>query len=228
MPMRMLISIALLAPITAYADEDAHPEELFLGDHSWLQDKAELQVTVLPAWAKELWDVGAAIEYGIARRVELSLEGTWSDGPNMDVIREVELGARFAAFRNEHWAFAIGGNATAEIADETEFGFEPGASLSFSMESIGANLAVSGAVASDIEPCVSLAVFARVGPVLPLVEAGYMHGEMVGRGGLAVQLGSAQLGAAFGYGADMGASVHAALSWEINLLGDDDDDDEAP
>ena len=41
-----------------------------------------------------------------------------------------------------------------------------------------------------------------------------------------MQLGSAQLAAAFGYGADMGASVHAALTWEINLLGDDDD--EAP
>jgi hypothetical protein len=225
--MRILISIALLAPITVYADEGAHPEELFLGDHSWLQDKAELQVTALPAWAKERWGVGVAIEYGITRRVQLSLEGDWLDGPNMDVLKEVELGARFGTFRNERWAFAIGGNATAEIADDTELGFGPGASLSFSMESIGANLAVSGAVASDIEPAVSLAVFARVGPVIPLVEAGYMDGEMVGRCGLAVQLGSAQLAAAFGYGADMGASMHAALTWEIHLLGDDDDD-EAP
>jgi hypothetical protein len=224
--MRILIGIAFLTPMTAYADEEAHPEELFLGDHSWLQDRAELQVTALPGWAKERWDMGVAFEYGITERLQLSLEGDWSDGPNMDVLREVELGARFGAFRSEHWAFAIGGDATAEIADETELGFEPAASLSFSMASIGANLAASGSVASDIEPCVSLAVFARVGPVIPLAEAGYMHDEMVGRLGLAVQLGSAQLAAAFGYGADMGASVHAALTWEMNLLGDDDD--EAP
>jgi hypothetical protein len=229
MRMRILIGIALLTPMAAYAGDEAHPEELFLGDHSWLQDKAELQVTALPAWAKERWDMGVAVEYGITRRVQLSLEGDWSDGPNMDVLREVELGAQFGLLRNEHWAFAIGGNVTAEMTDETELGFEPAASLSFSLGSIGANLAASGAVASDIEPCVSLAVFARVGPVIPLVEAGYMDGEMVGRGGLAVQLGSAQLAAAFGYGADMGASVHAALTWEMNFLGDDDDeDDEAP
>jgi hypothetical protein len=224
--MRTLICIALLAPMTAYADHDAHPEELFLGDHSWLQDKAELQVTALPAWAKERWDMGVAAEYGITRRVQLSLEGDWMDGSNMDVLREVELGARFGVFHNEHWAAAIGGNAIAEIGDETELGFEPGASLSFSVASIGANLAVSTEIASEIEPAVSLAVFARVGPVIPLVEVGYLHEEVVGRGGFAVQLGSAQLAAAFGYGADMGASVHAALTWEINLLGDDDD--EAP
>lgn len=222
--MKVLISIAVLVPVTAYAEEEAHPQELFLGEHSWLQEKAELQATALPAWAEERWDMGLAVEYGITKRVQLALEGTWSDGPNMDVLREVELGARFGVFHNAHWAFAIGGNATAEIGDETELGFEPGASLSFSMGSIGANLAVSGAAASDIEPAVSLAVFGRVGPVIPLVEAGYMDEEMVGRVGLAVQLGTAQLAAAFGYGEEMGASVHAALTWETNLLGGDDDD----
>ena len=226
--MRTLICIAMLTPITAYADEEAHPQELFLGDHSWLQEKAELQVTALPTWARERWDMGVAVEYGITRRLQLSLEGDWMDGSNMDVLKEVELGARFGVFHSAHWAVAIGGNATAEIADETELGFEPGASLSFSVESIGANLAVSGPIASELEPAVSLAVFGRLGKVIPLVEAGYMDEEMCVRAGVAVQLGTAQLAAAFGYGEEMGASVHAALTWEINLLGDDDDDDEAP
>ncbi|HEY0987362.1 MAG TPA: hypothetical protein VGD80_09940 [Kofleriaceae bacterium] len=222
--MRWLIGLAVLAPMTAYAEEEAHPQELFLGEHAWLQSPAELQLSLLPAYAKDRWDMGAAAEYGLTSRVQLSLEGTWSDGPNMDALREVEIGARFGAWRSERWAVAVGASATAAMptAAETEYSVEPQASLSFSQGAIGANLAASGTIASDVEPCVSVALFARFGSVIPIIEAGYMEGELMGRGGLAVRLGSAELGAAVGYGEELGASVHATLTWEIGF-GDDDD-----
>lgn len=221
--MRLLIGLAVLAPMTAFADESAPPQELFLGDHAWLQSPAELQLTLLPAWAKERWDMGAAVEYGLTSRVQLSLEGTWSDGQNMDALRELELGARFAALRSERWALAVGANAIAAMAAaETDYSVEPQVSLSFTTGSVGANLAASGALASDVDPGVAVALFARFGPVIPIVEAGYMDGELMGRGGLAVQLGSAELGAAVGYSAELGASVHASLTWEIELAGDGD------
>ena len=222
--MKLLIGLAVLAPMTAYADEGAQPQELFLGEHAWLQSRAELQLTLLPAYAKERWDMGAAVEYGLTSRVQLSLEGTWSDGPNMDTLRAVELGARFGALRSERWALAVGASASAAMTDAaTEYSVEPQVSLSFTTGSIGANLAASGALASDVDPAVAVALFARFGSVIPIVEAGYMDGELMGRGGLAVQLGSAELGAAFGYSAELGASVHATLTWEIELADNDDD-----
>jgi len=224
---RILLGLAVLAPMTAYAGEGAQPEELFLGEHAWLQDAAELQLSLRPTWAKEQWDMGAAVEYGITSRVQVSLEGTWFDGPNMDAFREFELGARFAALRSEGWALAVGANATARMADsETELGVEPQVSLSYARGSVGANLAASGALASDVDPAVAVALFARFGPVIPLVEAGYMEGELMGRGGLAVQLGATELAAAVGYSAELGASVHATLTWEIEFGNDKDDKDD--
>jgi hypothetical protein len=218
-----LIGLAVLAPMTAYAEDEAPPQELFLGEHAWLQSSAELQLSLLPAYARERWDIGAAVEYGLTSRVQLSLEGTWSDGPNMDSLREVEIGARFGAWRSERWAVAVGASATAAMTTdvETEYSIDPQASLSFTQGAIGANLAASGTIASDIEPCVAVALFARFGSVIPIIEGGYMEGELMGRGGLAVQLGSAELGAAVGYSEAFGASVHATLTWEIEL-GDDD------
>jgi hypothetical protein len=225
---RLLIGLAVLAPMTAYAGDGAVPEELLLGEHAWLQDRAELQLTAKPTWQRERWDMGGAVEYGLTSRVQLSLEGTWTDGPRMDVLRELEIGAQFAALRSGRWALAIGGNATAKITDaNVDLGVEPQASLSFATRSVGANLSVSGALASDIEPAIAIALFARVGPVIPLVEAGIRDGDVVALGGLAVQLGSAQLAAALGYSADLGASVHAALTWEF-AFADDDDQQEAP
>jgi hypothetical protein len=223
------IGLAMLPAATAFADERARPEELFLGDHGWLQERAELQLSAAPSMQRDdVWSVGAAVEYGLTSRVQLSLEGTWTDGPRMDTLREIEIGAKFAALRNERWAIAVGGAMTAEMSDSTELGFEPCASLSFGMGSVGANLAVSSAVA-DFDPAVAIAMYARVGPVIPLVEAGRIDGDFVTRAGLAVQLGSAQLAAAVGYSPDLGTSVHAVLSWELALGKDDDDhEDEAP
>jgi hypothetical protein len=223
-------ALALLPASTAFAEDHARPEELFLGDHAWLQERAELQLSAAPSWQRDHWDVGASAEIGLTSRLQLSLEGSWTDGPRMDVLRELELGAKFAALRTEHWALAVGGAVTAELSGSTELGFEPGASLSVGTRSIGANLSVSSAIAADLDPAVAIAMFARVGPVIPLVEAGHFDGDLVARAGLAVQLGRAQLATALGYSADLGASIHAALSWELALAGDDDDDDdhEAP
>jgi hypothetical protein len=219
------LGLAMLPAATAFADERARPEELFLGDHGWLQERAELQVSAAPSMHRDnLWDVGAAVEYGLTSRVQLSLEGTWTDGPHMDSLREIEIGAKLAALRNERWALAVGGAMTAEMTDSTELGFEPCASLSFGMGAVGANLAVSSAV-TDFDPAVAVAVYARIGRVIPIVEAGRIDSELTTRAGLAVQLGSAQLAAAMGYSADLGTSVHAVLSWEMSFAGGDDDDD---
>ena len=218
--------IMMLPAATAFADEEerARPEELFLGDHGWLQEYAELQLSVAPAMHRDnLWYVGAAVEYGLTSRVQLSLEGGLTDGPNMDALREIEIGAKFAALRNEHWALAVGGAMTAEMADETELGFEPCASLSFGTGAVGANLAVSSSV-TDFDPAVAVALYGRVGRFIPLVEAGRIEGDFQTRAGLAVQLGSAQLAAAMGYSGDLGASVHAILSWEMSFAGGDDDE----
>jgi hypothetical protein len=225
---RRLVVLAALAPATAFAEEGARPEELFLGEPAWLQERAELQLTAMPAWQRDHWDVGAAVEYGLTSRVQLSVEGTWTDGPNMDVLREVEVGARFAALRSERWALALGGNATASIASgTTELGLEPQVSLSFATRTVGANLSGSGAIAGDFQPAVAAAVFARLGRLIPLAEVALRDGDVLVRGGFALRLGSAELAAAVGFSEDLGASVHAALTWEL-ALGDDDDDERTP
>jgi hypothetical protein len=217
---------ALLPAATAFAEEHARPEELFLADHGWLQERAELQLSMAPTMQRDnVWYVGAAVEYGLTSRVQLSLEGGWTDGPHMDALREVEIGAKFAALRNERWALAIGGAMTAEMSDSTELGFEPCASLSFGMGSVGANLAVSSAV-TDFDPAVAVALYARFGRLIPIVEGGRIEGDFQTRAGLAVQLGSAQVAAAMGYSGDLGASVHAVLSWEVSFAGGDDHDDD--
>jgi hypothetical protein len=217
----------MLPAASAFAEEErARPEELFLGDHGWLQERAELQLSVAPAMQRDnLWYLGAAVEYGLTSRVQLSLEGGLTDGPNMDALREVEVGAKLAALRNERWALAVGGAMTAEMSDSTELGFEPCASLSFGMGAVGANLAVSSSV-TDFDPAVAVALYGRVGRFIPLVEAGRIEGDFQTRAGLAVQLGSAQLAAAMGYSGDLGASVHAVLSWEVSFAGGDDHDDD--
>ncbi|HSR96365.1 MAG TPA: hypothetical protein VLM79_04800 [Kofleriaceae bacterium] len=217
--------LAMLPAATAFAEDHARPEELFLGDHSWLQERAELQLSMAPAMDRDQWYVGAAAEYGLTSRVQLSLEGGLTDGPHMDSLREIEIGAKLAALRSERWALAIGGAMTAEVADSTELGFEPCASLSFGTGSVGANLAVSSAV-TDFDPAVAVALYARFGRLIPLVEAGRIEGDFLTRAGLAVQVGSAQLAAAMGYSGDLGASVHAVLSWEVSFAGGDDHDDD--
>src|SRR5262245_16654813 len=153
---------------------------MFLGEHAWLQDQAELQLTARPGWHRDHWEMGAAAEYGLTSRVQLSLEGTWMDGPHMDVFRELELGARFAALRSERWALAIGGSAAAELTgSDMQMDFVPLVSLSFAGGPVGANLAVSSALADGIEPAIAVALFARVGSLIPLVEAGVRDGEVI-------------------------------------------------
>jgi hypothetical protein len=216
--MKLLIGAALLAPNVARADEQARPQEVFLGELAWLQQRAELQLTATPAWQREHWDMAASVEYGVTSRLQLQLEGTWTDGPQMDVLQELELGAHVAALRSNRWAFAIGASATAQRGrSHTELGLEPLASLSFASRRVGANLSLSGTVADDIEPAIAVALFARAGAVIPVVEAGVMEGTAMARAGVAVQLGPAQLAAALGYGADLGPSLHAALTWEVEL-----------
>jgi hypothetical protein len=180
----------------------------------------------MPAWQRKHWDIAASVEYGLSSRLQLQLEGRWTDGPHMDVLRELELGARFAALRGNRWALALGGSATAELdGSDVELGIEPVASLSFATRSVGANLAVSGVIADDIKPAIAVALFARVGSLFPVLEAGLTGGTLMARGGLAMQVGSAQVAAALGYGADLGPSLHAAVTWEIDIA--DAEDDEA-
>jgi hypothetical protein len=227
--MKALIVLVAIAPLTAFADDEPRPQELFLGDTAWLQDRAELQLTAKPAWRRERWAMAAAIEYGLTSRAQLSLEGTWTDGPHMDVVRELELGAQFAVLRSERWALALGGNATADITgSDVELGIAPRASVSFGTRTIGANLSAAVSLSDGIEPALAVAVFARIGRVIPIAEIAVEDSAAVVRGGLAVQLGSTQLAGALGYSADLGASLHAALTWEIDLAGGDDDDEAVP
>lgn len=220
--MKALAGIVLLAPAIASADT-ARPEELFLGEAAWLQEASELQVTAMPSWRRDRWEVGAGVEYGITPRVQLALEGSWIDGAQMDTLREVELGALLAPVLTESAMVAVGASGTAEVATMgTEWAIEPVVSAALFSRHVGANLAVSAEIGDELEPAIALGVFARTARVAPLLEAAYADDEVSGRGGVAFQIGDFQLAAAVGLGSERGVSAHAALTWEIELAGDDD------
>jgi hypothetical protein len=222
--MKTFAAIALLVP--AIASADTRPEELFLGEAAWLQEASELQVTAMPSWRRDRWELGAGVEYGITPRVQLALEGSWIDGAQMDALREGGLGALFAPFVGERAMLAVGASGSAEITGmKTEWSVEPVVSAAVFSRYIGANLAMSAEIGDDVEPAFALGVFARTSRVAPLLEAAYAGEEISGRGGLAFQIGDFQIAAAVGLGSERGVSAHAALTWAVELA---DDDDKAP
>lgn len=209
----------LLVPTPAIAD-GAHPEELFLGDAAWLQEQAELQVTAMPSWQRDRWELGGIVEYGITRRFQLAAEGSWTDGPQMDVLREAEIGALFAPYLSERVVVAVGASAS------TERTIEPMVSAAVLVGDLGANLAVSTEIGDEAGPSIALGVFARIGRILPILEGSFDNEQVTARAGCAVQVGDFQLAAAVGIGPEQGVSAHAALTWAIELA--DGDDDKAP
>lgn len=224
--MRGALAIAVVLCPAVAAAEAAHPEELFLGEAAWLQERAELQIGAAPSIDHERWQVGATVEYGLTERFQLSLEGAWTDGAQMDVLRDVELGALFAPVHTHRFTLAVGASARAEVASEVEWSAEPMVCAALFGRNIGANLAVSTELGAEIEPTVALGLFARTGSVMPILEGAIGEGEIGGRAGLAVQLGNFEIAAAIGIGTEGGVSGHAALSWEIELVDDDDGDDD--
>lgn len=194
----------LLAPAIAHA-EIAHPEELMLGELASLQDAAELQLTARPTRTRDHWESGLVVEYGITRRLQLSLEGSLDQ-------RELELQALVGAIQREHIELAVGSSVSLEGE------VEPIASLLVGNRRGGVNLAVTGS--SELEAGATFAVFARLKRVTPMLEVGYRD-ELACRGGFALKLGSVELSSAIGYGSMTGPSAHAALTWEIELAEDD-------
>jgi hypothetical protein len=209
---RSLIILAITATSAYAEDVTIHPEELYLGELASLQDTAELQVTVQPSRGRDSWAGKTAIEYGITRRLQVSLEGSWLEGTE----RELEFGALVAPIRADHIAVVAGG----EVGIEGEI--TPLVAVLVGGRRWGSNLTLAASMESEIEPSAGLAVFGRLSRFTPMAEI-EIGEQRAYRAGVAAQFGEFEISCAGGYEAMAGPSVHVSLTWEVGLAGEDDD-----
>lgn len=219
-----IAAVAILVPTVASA-ENIRPEELFLGEAAWLQERAEIQMTAMPSWQRDRWEVGAGVEYGVTPRFQLAIEGAWTDGDQMDTLRELAVGALFAPMRTEWMMLAVGAGAGPQfVGTDVDWVVEPVASVALFSHHVGVNVAAACEIGDEVEPTLALGVFARTNALAPLVEIALRDEKVDMRGGTAIQIGDVQLAAAVGFDSQRTVSVHASLTWELELAGDDGDD----